>query len=210
MGMKDPRGLIALAPLGVGGRVLVDRDMLASTGKDAPADVGIGEAGGTVPEHIVTGDYAPSATVLTRYLPQEFPIPGATEFQRDTFLTSPGAGSITPGALTFRIPTGSYGIIRSFGVGLNLMTAATDVVFSIRVDGRPVPAWGTLRMFPGAASRVTTQVPTWIELEPSAIITVVITNVDGAVYVLGVNYSGWYWGVAADQAWRGHRGEVVA
>lgn len=208
MVMRDPRGLIATAPL-VLGRPVLDRDMLDPTGKALPADVA-GEAGGTVPERRLVGDYAPAAMVLSRYLPEEFPIPGATEFQRDTFLTSPGAGTQTPGALTFQIPSGSYGIIRSFGVGLNLMTAATDVVFSLRVDDRPVPAWGTLRLFPGLASRVTAQVGTWVELSPASIITVVITNVDGAVYILGANYAGWYWGVAADQAWRGQRGEAAA
>ncbi len=204
MVMRDPRGIIASAPL-VLGRPVLDRGMLDPTGKALPADIG-GETGGTVPERRLVGDYAPATTVLSRYLPEEFPIPGATEFQRDTFLTSPGAGSLTPAALTFQIPSGSYGIVRSFGVGLNLMTAATDVTFSLRVDDRPVPAWGTFRLFPGAASRVTAQVGTWIELAPASIITIVITNTDGAIYVLGANYSGWYWGTAADQAWRGLRG----
>jgi len=204
MAIRGPRGIIASAPLELG-RPVFDRDMLDPTGKALPADIS-GETGGTVPEHRLLGDYAPAAMVLSRYLPEEFPIPGATEFQRDTFLTSPGVGTITPGALRFQIPSGSYGIVRSFGVGLNLMTAATDVVFSLRVDDRPVPAWGTFRLFPGGASRVTAQVGTWIELSPASIITVVITNVDGAVYVLGANYSGWYWGTAADQAWRGQRG----
>ncbi len=201
--MRDPRDIFARSPLLLG-RPVLDRDELAGDGKARPIDVkALG--GGPLPEDYGLGQVALVGTFLRRYLPEEFPIPGATEFQRDTFLTSPGAGTQTPAALTFRIPAGSYGIIRGFGVGLNNMTTATDVTFSLRIDDRPVPAWGTLRMFPGAASRVTTQVGTWVPVEPNSIITVAITNTDGAVYILGANYSGWYWGVAADQAWKGER-----
>ena len=201
--MRDPRDIFARSPLLLG-RPVLDRDALAGDGKVRPLDVkALG--GGPLPEHYGAGQVVPMGTFLRRYMPEEFPIPGATEFARDTFLTSPGAGTIIPAALTFRVPAGSIGIIRGFGVGLNNMTTATDVVFSLRVDDRPVPAWGTFRMFPGAASRVTTQVGTWVTLPPLANVSVAITNVDGAVYILGANFSGWYWGVAADQAWKGER-----
>jgi hypothetical protein len=83
------------------------------------------------------------------------------------------------------------------------MTQATNVTFSLQVNERPVPAWGAFRMFPGVAARVTSSVGTWVLVPPNSQISVAIINTDGAAYVVGAGYSGWYWPESLDRAWRG-------
>lgn len=140
---------------------------------------------------------------LGLYLPEVFPIPGATEFYRTAFAASGGLGTITPAALTLQTPQSSLGIVRVFGVGLDGMSAVTDVVFSLRVNGVPVPAWGAYQLFPGPAARVTESSDVWVKLPPASLVEVAITNRDGAAYTVGANYSGWTWPESLDKAWRG-------
>lgn len=148
---------------------------------------------------------APSSVTLRRYLPEEAPIPGALEFQRNGFASLVGAGS-TVTLLSFLVPSSSYGIVRALGGGVDNMTTATDVTFSLRRNGAGVPAWGTWRLFPGAAARATGNVDTWVPLYPGDLLELVILNADGALYTVGGSFSGWTWGVSADEAWRGPGG----
>lgn len=144
----------------------------------------------------------PTSVTLRRYLPEEFPIPGAIEFQRNGFANLAGAGSAVT-LLRYDNPSSSYGIVRALGGGVDSMTAVTDVTFSLRVNGAPVPGWGQWRLFPGPAARVSGNVDTWVLLWPGDVVELVIINTDGALYTVGGSFSGWSWAVASDVAWRG-------
>lgn len=140
---------------------------------------------------------------LELYLPEVYPIPGAVEFEEDAIAASPGAGTIVPAALLLRIPENSIGIIRVFGQGLDDMTNATRVTWGLFVNEVQAPGWGSVQLFPGVAARVTSSADTFIRLPDGAQISVRITNADGAAYQVGANYSGWYWSITSDKAWRG-------
>lgn len=140
---------------------------------------------------------------LQLYLPEVFPIPGATEFYRDEIVTVAVAGSFLPAALITQLPQNSLGIIRVYGVGVDDMTNATRLVFRLRVNQMPVPAWGAFRIFPGVAARATSSTDVWVVVPNAALIDVQIDNVDGASYQVGVNYSGWWWPESMDRLWRG-------
>lgn len=178
-------------------------DPFAGRGKTAPLDVLAIRGAGDAPPAPPGRSDAPPINALDIYLPEVFPIPGATEFARDEFASSPAAGTITPAALRLELPQSSLGIIRVFSVGLDDMTQATNVIFRLRVNQRPVPAWGAFRLFPGVAARVTSSVGTWVLVPPSGVIDVAIQNVDGAAYLVGAGYSGWHWPESLDAAWRG-------
>lgn len=167
-----------------------------------PADI-LSERG-SQPPGAPTGrpTVAPTPT-LALYLPEIFPIPGATEFNADAFQASPGVGTIIPAGLVIQTPASSLGIVRVFGVGLDDMTQATNVIFRLRINEQPVPAWGAFRLFPGVAARVTSSSDVFVRVPPNSKIDVAIQNVDGAAYLVGANYSGWFWPESLDKAWKG-------
>lgn len=179
------------------------RNPFDPSGKTAPLDIEAIRGAASRPPVPPGLPAEPPLNALQLYLPEVSPIPGATEFARDAFASSPAAGTIVPAGLIFQTPQSSLGIVRVFSVGLDDMTQATNMIFSLRVNQRPVPAWGSFRLFPGVAARVTASVGTWVLVPPNSEISVAITNVDGAVYLVGAGYSGWYWPESLDRAWRG-------
>jgi hypothetical protein len=172
--------------------------------KDFPADIGAFRgAGSRPPAPPGVGDRPPLTRALQYYLPELYPIPGATEFYKSAVAASAGAGTITPAGLALQLPASSLGIVRVFGVGLDDMTQATRVTFSLRVNQIPVPAWGAFDMFPGVAARVTSTSDTWIVLPSGCLVDVQVINVDGAAYQVGANYSGWFAPESLIKAWLG-------
>lgn len=182
-------------------------DPLFTLLQDVPADI-LSERGagaGEPPPKPADAPQQPRGIFVTRYQPGEFPIPGATEFARDAFENSPGVGTITPAGLFYRVPESSLGIIRVFGVGITNMVPTTNVIYRLLVNGKPVPAWGNFRLFPGAGTRITSSVGTWVELTNNDEVSVEIQNIDGGIYQVGANYSGWVWPESLDRQWKGQR-----
>lgn len=178
-------------------------------GKAEPADI-LSERGNQPPSPPAGRSAVAPTPSLELYLPEIFPIPGATEFYADAFQASPGAGTIVPAGLVIQTPQSSLGIVRVFGVGLDDMTQATNVIFRLRINEQPVPAWGAFRLFPGVAARVTSSSDVFVRVPPNSKIDVAIQNVDGAAYQVGANYSGWFWPESLDKAWKGQLYQALA
>jgi hypothetical protein len=172
--------------------------------RGVPIDVGAGAT--SQPPPLPPGlspDQSEVVRALQLYLPEIFPIPGSTEFEFDAIAASPGVGTIIPAALQQRIPQNSIGIIRVFGQGIDDMTQATRVTWRLIVNNHAAPGWGAFTLFPGVAARVTSSSDVFVRLPDGAQIEVRIQNADGAAYLTGANYSGWYWPISTDLAWRG-------
>lgn len=137
--------------------------------------------------------YADTKRVYLEYPPEIFPIPGAQEFAVDEDFSSPGVGSTEPTALRYQVPQGMLAIIRVFGYGIQSMTTATDVSWSVLVNGGNVQGYTDRRFFPGNVPRVTASVDAFIRVPAGGLISVRFTNVDGAVYAANANFSGWFW-----------------
>lgn len=149
-------------------------------------------------------EYPVTSRATQVYLPEIQPIPGAIQFRRSARFNSPGAGAVEPAALQLRIPAQMIGVIRVFGYGLLAMTAATDVFWTLLFDGNPVPGYERIDFFPGLVPRVTaTESDILVRFPQGCVISVRFTNVDGAVYDAGANYSGWFYTPEAAARWLG-------
>jgi hypothetical protein len=150
------------------------------------------------------GGPLPVSASLQYYLPEIFPIPGSSEFDRFTHVNSPGAGTLTPAALQLRLPQGNIGILRVINAGVDNMTAVTRISFRIRINQGNVqgPA-GNFQLFAGPAARVTGSADVFVRIPAGSLVDLAIVNTDGAAYDVGAGYSGWFWTEALDRAWRG-------
>lgn len=138
------------------------------------------------------------------YLPEVKPIPGAIQFRQSARFNSPGAGQVEPAGLRLKVPAQMIGVINVFGYGLLLMTPATDVFWTLLFDGNPVPGYEDVNFFPGLVPRITgTESDLVVRIPEGAEISVRFTNVDGAAYDAGANYSGWYYTPQAAARWLG-------
>lgn len=150
------------------------------------------------------GGPLPVSAALQYYLPEIFPIPGASEFDRFTHINSPGAGTLTPAALQLRLPQGNIGIIRVITAGVDNMTIATRISFRIRINQGVVQgSAGAFQLFAGAAARVTGSADVFVRIPAGSLVDLAIVNTDGAAYDVGAGYSGWFWADALGRAWRG-------
>lgn len=182
---------------------------------DAPVPVDIQNRGRVLgsSREVVQGDpfdstagalYPETARNLQIYLPEIYPIPDAVQFRRNVQFASPGAGQVEPAGLVLNVPAQMVGVVRVFGYGLLQMTPATDVYWTLLFDGVPVPGYEEVRPFPGLVPRITgNESDIVVPFPQGAVISVRFTNVDGAAYVAGANYSGWYYTPEAAARWKG-------
>jgi len=180
-----------------------DATRYRQVGKAPPLDVLAERGEGDRPPPPAGSDPTPTPT-LQLYLPEIFPIPGATEFDVFTHAASPGAGTLLPAALRFVLPPSSLGIVRVATAGVDDMTNATRIAFRLRLNGAFVPGpAGNLQLFAGVAARATLSVDCFVRVPGAGVLDVAIVNTDGAAYQVGAGFSGWFWGEAADRRWRG-------
>lgn len=147
------------------------------------------------------------------YMPEVYPIPDAQEFnpsgsrttaaaetQQITLLPATGAGEGVPTGV-IQLPKNNIGIIRGFSIYITDMLSTTDMAWTLLVNGAPAGGYGTLKMFPRAASFVGNNFDCFIRLPSGAQVSVIFTNTDGGTYVVGASISGWFWPETSGKRW---------
>ncbi len=150
-----------------------------------------GGAGGAPPSTQFQG--AAEGMQLDPYL---FPPPAAQFLFGTDLQPSVGAGTVTqlPGC-SLNLSQGQVGVINAITILLDQVTISSNVVWTIFVNGAPVPNFNNLRVIPrsGAAAVSDQFTPVRLELPPGATLTMQALNKDGAPYNLGAQLFGWFW-----------------
>ncbi len=147
--------------------------------------------------------YPATSRTLEVWHPWLYPFPGSTDFRINATFNSPGAGNVTPAALALQFPQLKKGIITSVGYSLQNMTTATQVLWQILVNKRPVNGWQNLTFFPGNVPRISASEDAKIPVPAGGLVEVLFQNIDGAAYTVGANYYGWFWDDEAERQWMG-------
>lgn len=151
--------------------------------------------------------------VVPIFLPEDAPIPDATEFNASgttatavvqsnvAIALSPAVGD-TAGQI--RLPQGNVGRISSVIISITDMLPTTVVTFTLRINSAPVPGYANIAMTPRTAPYVsnTFSAPACRVLVPQGgQISAVFTNTDGGSYVVGMVVGGWFWPDASGKRW---------
>lgn len=146
---------------------------------------------------------------LLLYIPDTFPIPGATEFQLSGTVATTAAGyaAVTP---TMTLPPHNVAIIRTFNIGVSTaITNATNQVYAIWVNGGPLS--GTSRTFAGrVAQNYERSFDTGFRIPDGATFQVLVNNVDGGTYTDFADVVGWYHNTTSVKRWLLGKGTIVA
>jgi hypothetical protein len=153
------------------------------------------------------GRYTQRSILL--YVPDTFPIPGATEFQLSGSVatSSPGVVAVTP---ILTLPPHNVGIIRTFNIGTSTaITTATNQVYTVWINGGP--GVGTQRTYAGrGAINYERSFDTGFRIPDGGTVQVFVNNVDGGSYTDFADVVGWYHNTTSVKRWLEGRGTIVA
>lgn len=132
--------------------------------------------------------------VIARWF-QEKP-PFATWFNKaDTLTLAGSAARVVVGDTVFRIPPGSYGVLRFFANSVGSVSDSGNVRFALLVDEVPLPGWGNL--IGGVSPGISTPAPLMEPLLPGQVVRVVATNLSGVpIQNVAALIRGWTWAAA--------------
>lgn len=147
------------------------------------------------------------------FLPEDHPIPDSQEFNvtgsKSTSAVEAGipiviAPQVGPNAGFVELPAGNIGRISSVLFSITDMLTTTDVTFTLRINGAPVPGYAGYKITPRVSPYVSNSFddPSCrILLRNGDKINVVYTNTDGGTYVVGCAITGWFWPEASGKRW---------
>ena len=96
---------------------------------------------------------------------------------------------------SFTLPANDIGWIREITIVVNDMLISTDVRFTVRIDGGPVPGFSALRLTPRAAASVSgtfTGETMRIDVPDGGQIVLGAQVFDAGTYQLGASFRGWH------------------
>lgn len=191
---RIPRSLHPLADYGVDVRVARDMEVATSRGGGLMMP-----SPGAVPARV---EPVPPLPGLSPYVRQIFPpwttkIPASQDFfARDYEMIVPaGVGAtVTSAAFAFRLPQDHVGWLQQFALYVRGSLATTQLRWTVRINGGPVPGWDNKANPPGAANLVLiTDNDLNKRIPNGALVDVLVTNVDGAAITgVGGFIAGWY------------------
>jgi len=143
------------------------------------------------------------ARSLQVYLPEVFPIPAATEFNVVVSKASAGAETNVDIGIVLDLPQNNIGIVRGVSLYINNMLTTTNVTWTLRFNGAPVPGYNNLSIFPRAAPSVANSFDSFVRIPQGNPMQVRVTysNIDGAAYTVGAALSGWFWPITLGNLW---------
>lgn len=134
------------------------------------------------------------------YLPENFPIPSAVEFNPLAKKTTAVAESGIDIGLILTIPERSLGILRGVSLYITNMLDTTNVTWSVLQNGAVIPGYSNLSIFPRVAPFVSNGFDAFFRLGQGPV-TVVYNNIDGGTYTVGAALSGWFWPQSLGDLW---------
>lgn len=182
-------------------RIAPDVMARGSSRLDAPgAVVPVGAPGQTqeaLPANPQRGR-GPLSAIAALLSPDQFQPAGATPvYAQATAAVAGPASWVVPAAIVTRLPSGSIGVIKDFGITITNMLVTSAVTWQLRVNGQPVSGGpGSVTIAARAAAYVeatpfnfslTVRVPEGAQLD------VMITVADAGAYVVGAYYVGWFY-----------------
>lgn len=132
--------------------------------------------------------------IMTLFLPEERPIPGATIFntlgQQATAVVQ--AGVLIAGAGII-IPAGSIARLDSVNLYATNLLPTSALTFTVLQNGAAIQGLTNVGIFPGTAARIAENFSLLVRISNGATLTVVFSNADGGAYLVGAALSGWFW-----------------
>ncbi len=166
-----------------------------------PFGFGSGTKGGVMTP-VQSGMTPAAGRSLDIPLPEIYPIPEAKEFNPSGTIATAAVEVGTITGATIVIPSGNLGVIRNFTIYISNMVAATNVTYTLLVNGQPQQGYQALSMFPRVSPFVSNGFDCFIRVTGEATITVSFSNIDGGAYTVGAAFGGWYWPQQSDTRWR--------
>jgi hypothetical protein len=121
----------------------------------------------------------------------------ANTFTKTDFYASAGndsnIGALATPNLVIQLPQDSVGVIRDFSRYMNDMVATDSVIWTLRINGNPVPNWSSVTMFPRVAAFASSGDDPYILLPSGAIVDVLIVNGTVTAHKIGASFYGWFW-----------------
>jgi hypothetical protein len=149
--------------------------------------------------------YGPIGRQLLLPLPEDSPIPTATEFNTQGIVQGTGIVAV-PTLVTgssFTVPNGSFGVVRSVEIDVTNMLATTAINWFVTIDNAGGPqGFNPLTLFPRVASSISKTFDAKIRLTGPCIVAVFYTQSDAGINVIGAGLSGWIWPQTADERWK--------
>lgn len=145
---------------------------------------------------------------LQIYLPDIYPIPGASEFNILVTKATSAVETNTDIGITLDVPPNNIGIIRSLTLSISDMLTTTVVTWTVNVNGGPAPGYFNLSMYPRVSPFVSNAFDSFIHIPQGGKVRVVFTNTDGGSYTVGASIGGWFWPEALGKQWVAKAGAI--
>lgn len=161
---------------------------------DSPLDIRTLRVGQPAPSFNPADIGAQAARVLQIIPWWETKPPQGTDFLQvqKTIALAAGAGS-TVELLTFALPAESYGVVKGVSIFADATTTSTDVNWTLRFNGGPVPGWDNLTTFPRAASNLSIDYGGTVVIPPGTRVSVTAQNGNASgPWNIGALVAGWY------------------
>lgn len=147
--------------------------------------------GGSQPPHSPT-DISKTFGQYQQLAPWQEPPPGSTPLFLSAKAATVGAGNVvTPAALQTTLQQSELGVIRGFSLFVENPTAATNVLWTLLINGAAVPGLNAVTILGRAAASVQRPLSVLVFIPAGATVGVQITNVDGGAYNVGADLEGW-------------------
>jgi len=154
-------------------------------GGAAPLPFGGGGGGGALPGFVRT---VPPVNEVKPPQGQDFIVGG--NLAGASVVTTPAVVT----GVTFTVPLGSVGYIRSVVFQVQQVLVTSDIAFAVRVDQTPVQGWARVPVLPAAIavwSQSWGPEEVYVEVQPGRTVDITVTVLDGGAYNVGAIMHGW-------------------
>lgn len=140
--------------------------------------------------------------LMAFFLPEERPIPSAQIINTLDVVTTSivQTGVFLPNA-KFQVQPGFVAVLTSVTFYITGLLTTTNVTFSVLGNRSSLSGFDKVRIFPGAAARVTDNYSVQLRIPAGALLEVQFNNNDGGNYQVGAKLFGWTWPLQQGDRW---------
>jgi hypothetical protein len=118
----------------------------------------------------------------------------------DTYFNQTGAlaavvnATVTFGVGLFELPPANVGVISYLTIFVDAPNATINVIWTLLLNGAPIPGWERITTFPRAANNLSIVYPGTIQIPQRSVVTVRVTNQAATgPWTVGAEVGGWHW-----------------